>query len=120
MDQVEAMYFIAKCWLEVKPQTINNCWKHTKLLEYKEKGVTGDETTVVEYPTSSLPLDDGLVIELNSILPDLPGITEDVTDIHQLDLETDEDTMVLHSIVENLNHGDNDNDEDEDAEEEVV
>jgi hypothetical protein len=99
MDEVDALYFLADSWIKVKPQTIQNCWDHTKILNYK---FTDKERIKSEdvLPTFELPLDDGLVNQLNEIIPDLPGNrSEDgnqlVTAVDELDLNADEFDLIV-------------------------
>ncbi|KAG1535519.1 hypothetical protein G6F51_011495 [Rhizopus arrhizus] len=94
MDQAQAMFFLANAWLKVKPETIKNCWQHTKILAFKEKTICDFEP--VEYPTSALPLEEEIVAELNGMIPDLPGnFNNEVTDVSQLNLEADESDMIV-------------------------
>ena len=32
MDVLQAICYIIKSWEEITPETIHNCWKHTKIL----------------------------------------------------------------------------------------
>ncbi|KAK4520389.1 uncharacterized protein ATC70_008523 [Mucor velutinosus] len=72
MDEVDALYFLADSWIKVKPQTIQNCWDHTKILDFKfAQRQRVDSEDVL--PSFELPLDDDLVRQLNEIIPELPG-----------------------------------------------
>ncbi|KAG1056594.1 hypothetical protein G6F43_001539 [Rhizopus delemar] len=103
MDQAQAMFFLANAWLKVKPETIKNCWQHTKILAFKEKTICDFEP--VEYPTSALPLEEEIVAELNGMLPDLPGnFNNEVTDVSQLNLEADENDMIVCYITSTTNN----------------
>ena len=94
MDQVQAMYFLASSWLKVKPETIKNCWRHTKLLNFKETLSLNSE--VLELPSTALPLEPEIVAQLNELIPSLPGnLNNEVTKMDELDMETDENEMVL-------------------------
>ncbi|KAG1516319.1 hypothetical protein G6F53_002255 [Rhizopus delemar] len=94
MDQAQAMFFLANAWLKVKPETIKNCWQHTKILAFKERTICDFEP--VEYPTSALPLEEEIVVELNGMLPNFPGNFDNkVTDVSQLNLEADESEMIV-------------------------
>ncbi|KAG1498599.1 hypothetical protein G6F54_004968 [Rhizopus delemar] len=94
MDQAQAMFFLANAWLKVKPETIKNCWQHTKILAFKEKTICDFEP--VEYPTSALPLEEEIVAELNGMIPVLLGnFNNEVTDVSQLNLEADESEMIV-------------------------
>ncbi|KAL7326228.1 hypothetical protein PS15p_212320 [Mucor circinelloides] len=33
MDEVDALFFLADSWLKIEPQTIKNCWDHTKIFD---------------------------------------------------------------------------------------
>ncbi|KAG2232621.1 hypothetical protein INT48_001310 [Thamnidium elegans] len=91
MNQVEAMFFVAEAWLKVKPETIKNCWKHANLLAFKDCPVES-----VTYPESPLPLVEEDAEGINSMIADLPGNFDgEVTNVHDLDLETDENEMML-------------------------
>jgi hypothetical protein len=104
MDQVQAMFFLADAWLKVKPETIKNCWRHTRILEFKENTFSNQEIT---YPTIAWPLDKEISAELNAMLPSLPGNDgNQVTDIAELDLEADEDELVLTSHQIELENND--------------
>ncbi|KAG1038858.1 hypothetical protein G6F43_012623 [Rhizopus delemar] len=93
MDQAQAMFFLSNARLKVKPETIKNCWQHTKILAFKEKTICDFEP--VEYPTSALPLEKEIVAELNGMIPDLPRkFNNEVTDVSQLNLEADESDMI--------------------------
>ncbi|KAG1033463.1 hypothetical protein G6F43_013569 [Rhizopus delemar] len=86
--------YITNAWLKVKPETIKNCWQHTKILAFKEKTICDFEP--VEYPTSALPLEEEIVVEINGMIPDLPGnFNNEVTDVSQLNLEADESDMIV-------------------------
>ncbi|KAG1088583.1 hypothetical protein G6F42_020228 [Rhizopus arrhizus] len=101
MDQVQAMIYIASSWKNVKPETIANCWRHTNMLSFKDKptGDSSDDFELPQFPTCSLPLEQTVVDELNRIIPDLPGNTNnEVTRVSELDLETDEDSMLLMEL----------------------
>jgi hypothetical protein len=105
MDQVEAMFFLANAWLKIRPETIKNCWRHTRILDFKENPVLDGE---VEYPTTSLPLEEDVTTELNEMLPNLPGNTNnEVTDISQLDLETDESEISNDAVEEIVESNEN-------------
>ncbi|KAI8360668.1 hypothetical protein BD560DRAFT_334475 [Blakeslea trispora] len=94
MNQVQAMFFLAASWLEVKPETIKNCWRHTRILESKE-----DE--MVEPPTSALPLEQEIVDSHNCLIPQLPGNqNETVKTVSDLDLNADEARMMLVTSVQ--------------------
>ncbi|KAG1627783.1 hypothetical protein G6F44_012096 [Rhizopus delemar] len=94
MDQAQAMFFLANAWLKVKPETIKNCWQHTKILAFKERTICDFEP--VEYPTSALPLEEEIVAEINGMIPDLPGNFDNkFTDVSQLNLEADESEMIV-------------------------
>ncbi|KAI8373791.1 hypothetical protein BD560DRAFT_466995 [Blakeslea trispora] len=94
MNQVQAMFFLAASWLEVKPETIKNCWRHTRILESKE-----DE--MVEPPTTALPLEQEIVDSLNCLIPQLPGNqNETVKTVSDLDLNVDEAEMMLVTSVQ--------------------
>lgn len=108
MDQVQAMFFLDNAWLKIKPETIKNCWRHTRILQFKENPVLNGE---VEYPTTPLPLEESITMELNEMLPNLPGNTSnEVTDINQLDLETDESEITNGFIEEIANSNENEED----------
>ncbi|KAG1498964.1 hypothetical protein G6F53_011625 [Rhizopus delemar] len=95
MDQAQAMFFLANTWLKVKPETIKNCWQHTKILTFKEKTICDFEP--VEYPTSALPLEAEIVAALNGMLPDIyVKFDNNVTDVSQLNLEADESEMIVY------------------------
>ncbi|KAG1630633.1 hypothetical protein G6F44_011283 [Rhizopus delemar] len=94
MDQAQAMFSLANAWLKVKPETIKNCWQHTKILAFKERTICDFEP--VEYPTSALPLEEEIVAEINGMIPDLPGNFDNkFTDVSQLNLEADESEMIV-------------------------
>ncbi|KAG1040048.1 hypothetical protein G6F43_012370 [Rhizopus delemar] len=94
MDQAQAMFFLANAWLKVKPETIKNCWQHTKILAFKEKTICDFEP--VEYPTSALPLEEEIVADLNGMLPDIHvKFDSEVTDVSQLNLEADESNIIV-------------------------
>ncbi|KAG1034691.1 hypothetical protein G6F43_013359 [Rhizopus delemar] len=94
MDQAQAMFFLSNARLKVKPETIKNCWQHTKILAFKEKTICDFEP--VEYSTSALPLEKEIVAELNGMIPDLLGnFNNEVTDVSQLNLEADESEMIV-------------------------
>ncbi|KAG2190835.1 hypothetical protein INT47_011357 [Mucor saturninus] len=83
---IQAMFFLANAWLKVTPETINNCWRHTNILGFKE-----NPTALALLPTVPLPLEDNVIQEINNLLPDLPGnLDNEVTDVSQLDLDSDE------------------------------
>ena len=100
MDQVQAMIYIASSWKNVKPETIANCWRHTNMLSFMDKptGDSSDDFEMPQFPAYSLPLEQTVVDELNRIIPDLPGNNNEVTHVSELDLETDEDSMLLMEL----------------------
>lgn len=116
MDQVQAMFFLALSWLKIKPETIKNCWKHTNILDLlsKEASSVSDET-VIDIPTTALPLEVEVTSELSELLENLPGNTnKEISSVEDLDLETGETDMMLFPDFE---HGmDEDNEDDEDTE----
>ncbi|KAI8367037.1 hypothetical protein BD560DRAFT_399945, partial [Blakeslea trispora] len=83
MNQVQAMFFLAASWLEVKPETIKNCWRHTRILESKE-----DE--MVEPPTTALPLEKKIFFDVEAIKKRLLECYEFILnhDIPEDDIET--------------------------------
>ncbi|KAG1175480.1 hypothetical protein G6F36_011088 [Rhizopus arrhizus] len=88
------MFSLANAWLKVKPETIKNCWQHTKILASKERTICDFDPE--EYPTSALPLEEEIVAELNGMLPNFPGNFDNkVTDVSQLNLEADESEMIV-------------------------
>ena len=106
MDEVDALYFLADSWIKVKPQTIQNCWDHTKILNYKFADRERIESEDV-LPKFELPLDDDLVNQLNEIIPDLPGNRSDdgnrlIAAVEELGLNADESDLIIYNpgIVE--------------------
>ncbi|KAG1626081.1 hypothetical protein G6F44_012526 [Rhizopus delemar] len=94
MDQVQAMFSLANAWLKVKPETIKNCWQHTKILAFKERTICDFDP--VEYLTSALPLEEEIVAELNGMPPNFPrNFDNKATDVSQLNLEADESEMIV-------------------------
>jgi len=100
MDEIDILYFLADSWISVNPQTVQNCWDHTKILDFKfndrEKTIQNDSAI----PTFELPLDDDLINRLNEIIPDLPGNqgsdgTSLVTRVEELDLYADESNLIV-------------------------
>jgi hypothetical protein len=113
MDQGQAMFFVANAWLKVKPATIKNCWRLTNILAIKEGTTDGRP---VEYPTTALPLEEEITAELNGMLSDLPGNDNGITNIEQLDLETDETNMMMfHKPINMDDDVEEINDEEEDG-----
>ncbi|EIE86253.1 hypothetical protein RO3G_10964 [Rhizopus delemar RA 99-880] len=103
MDQAQAMFSLANAWLKVKPETIKNCWKHTKILAFKERTICDFEP--VEYPTSALPLEEEIIAELNGMLPGfLRNFDNKVTDVSQLSLGTDESKMIVCYTTSTINN----------------
>ncbi|KAG2190978.1 hypothetical protein INT47_007468 [Mucor saturninus] len=95
MNQVQAMFFLASAWLKVTPETIKNCWRHTNMLGFKE-----NPDALALPPTVPLPLEDNVVQEINNLLPDLPGNSDnEITDVSQLDLDSDEIIIDDEEIV---------------------
>ncbi|KAF1800118.1 hypothetical protein V8B55DRAFT_1580188 [Mucor lusitanicus] len=99
MDEVHAFFFLADAWIKVKPQTIQNCWDHKTILDFKfSDGQTIELEDVI--PTSELPLEDGLVTRLNQIILDLRGNRNDdctplVEDVEGLYLNADETDEIV-------------------------
>ncbi|KAG1057673.1 hypothetical protein G6F43_000491 [Rhizopus delemar] len=86
--------YITNAWIKVKPETIKNCWQHTKILAFKERTICDSEP--VGYPTSALPLEEEIVAELNGMLPYIHvKFHNKVTDVSQLSLEADESEMIV-------------------------
>ncbi|KAK4510997.1 Translocation protein S62 [Mucor velutinosus] len=111
MDEVDALYFLADSWIKVKPQTIQNCWDHTKILDFKfAQRQRVDSEDVL--PSFELPLDDDLVSQLNEIIPELPGNRSNdgvqlVTEVNDLDLNADEsDAIVFNPVIVEFEDGD--------------
>ncbi|KAK4509834.1 uncharacterized protein ATC70_007138 [Mucor velutinosus] len=111
MDEVNALYFLADSWIKVKPQTIQNCWDHTKILDFKfAQRQRVDSEDVL--PSFELPLDDDLVSQLNEIIPELPGNRSNdgvqmVTEVNDLDLNEDEsDAIVFNPVIVEFEDGD--------------
>ncbi|EIE86228.1 hypothetical protein G6F49_013647 [Rhizopus delemar] len=103
MDQAQAMFSLANAWLKVKPETIKNCWQHTKILAFKERTICDFEP--VEYPTSALPLEEEIIAELNGMLPGfLRNFDNKVTDVSQLSLGTDESKMIVCYTTSTINN----------------
>ncbi|KAG1050342.1 hypothetical protein G6F43_007373 [Rhizopus delemar] len=103
MDQAQAMFSLANAWLKVKPETIKNCWQHTKILAFKERAICDFEP--VEYPTSALPLEEEIIAELNGMLPGLlRNFDNKVTDVSQLSLGTDESEMIVCYTTSTINN----------------
>ncbi|KAL7323202.1 hypothetical protein PS15p_211135 [Mucor circinelloides] len=61
----------------------------------KTTGDSSDDFELPQFPAYSLPLEQTVVDELNRIIPDLPGNNNEVTHVSELDLETDEDSMLI-------------------------
>lgn len=101
MDQVQAMIYIATAWKKVNPETIANCWRHTNMLSFMDRPLSDDseDFELPQFPTSSLPLEQSVVDELNRIIPDLPGNQDnEVAHVSELDLETDESSMLIMEV----------------------
>lgn len=94
MDQVQAMYYIAASWLKVTPDTLKNCWRHTNILGFMDKN-HAIESSDVQFPNKPLDLEQAVVEGLNSIISELPGNNDEVYHVSELDLETDESSMIL-------------------------
>jgi len=115
MDEVDVLYFLADSWNNVKPQTVQNCWDHTKVLNFKfndRERIQNDSAI----PTFELPLDDDLVNRLNEIIPDLPGNqgsdgTSLVTGVEELDLYADESNLIVSQADSVEFDDDSDNEE---------
>ncbi|KAK4513285.1 uncharacterized protein ATC70_011853 [Mucor velutinosus] len=94
------------------PQTIQNCWDHTKILDFKfaQRQTVDSEDDVL--PSFELPLDDDLVSQLNEIIPELPGNSSNdgvqmVAEVNDLDLNADEsDAIVFNPVVVKFEDGD--------------
>ncbi|KAK4508969.1 Bud site selection protein, Revert to axial protein 1 [Mucor velutinosus] len=111
MDEVDALYFLADSWIKVKPQTIQNYWDHTKILDFKfAQRQRVDSEDVL--PFFELPLDDDLVSQLNETTPELPGNRSNdgvqlVTEVNDLDLNADEsDAIVFNPMIVEFEDGD--------------
>jgi len=121
MDEVDALFFLADSWLKIEPQTIKNCWDHTKILDFKFADRERIETEEA-IPNFELPLSDALVRRFNEIIPDLPGNRDDngnplVTELDGLDLAANESDLIVFQPELVEFHEDNDG---EDREEPVV
>lgn len=116
MDEVDALFFLADSWLKIEPQTIKNCWDHTKIVDFKF-----DDREEIETKDAirnfNLPVSDALVRRFNEIIPDLPGNRDGdgnplVTELGGLDLAADESDLIvfrpeLVEIHEDKNDGEN-------------
>ncbi|KAG1124159.1 hypothetical protein G6F42_009882 [Rhizopus arrhizus] len=116
MDEVDALFFLADSWLKIEPQTIKNCWDHTKIVDFKF-----DDREEIETKDAirnfNLPVSDALVRRFNEIIPDLPGNRDGdgnplVTELGGLDLAADESDLIVFrpepvEIHEDKNDGEN-------------
>ena len=114
----DALYFLADAWIRVKPTSIQNCWDHTNILNFRTNKESIDDDELL--PTTELPLDNDLVEELNNIISDLPGNKDSegrrmATTLDELDLYADESTLivVLPKTVDFLEEGNEDEEEEE-------
>jgi hypothetical protein len=95
MDEVDVLYFLADSWLKVETQTIQNCWDHTKILDFKFQNRESIEIDSA-IPTFELPLNIDLLNRLGELIPDLPGNQDQsVTGVEDLDLNADESNLIL-------------------------
>lgn len=106
MDQVQAMFFLAVSWLNIKPKTIKNCWDHTNILSLLSN--ESDEI-VLDSPTSALPLENEVIHELDGLLGHLPGNeNNEIPSVEDLDLESGEADMMLFPEFEFESNDDSD------------
>src|SRR6185312_10720440 len=69
MDELQAIRFIIRSWDEITPETIRNCWNHTKILP--------TTTTATDSDTTNTPTLGELSLILTSLnLPDTMSIEE--------------------------------------------
>ncbi|KAI9473569.1 MAG: hypothetical protein EXX96DRAFT_640712, partial [Benjaminiella poitrasii] len=83
----------ADSWLKVKPSTIRNCWEKTKIINFKfSNNANYDDPDELPDASDVVPLGENTVNPINDIIPQLPGNT---TDIDQLELDTDEESLII-------------------------
>jgi hypothetical protein len=95
MDVLQAMHYIIKSWEEIIPETIHNCWKHTKILP---------DTMNVELPNlpSNVPTSSDLTQMLTTLnLPNQIPIEEFLSNPEEeIIYEAPEDDKIIEELIE--------------------
>lgn len=101
MTEVEALWFLAESWLNVKASTIKNCWDHTNIIQFKTRALSNDTGNDSDHliPDLGLPIDDDLAHRLKGVVSELSVMLEGEgpasNDISEFNLEADESDLLV-------------------------